>query len=443
MRVGIYLGRHASSASGMAVYCRALIQNMPEILNRSGDDELVIYGDRSILDDELLKEFENSPCLTAILPYGPGSRGQKYFARFPNGRKLRILVRVLPRLWRHQAAMLFDQVCMPLYACWDDLDVIHSTTNYGLMLARSLQVITVHDLFQAFPQYLSGEKQAAHDDRIIPKLYQRLFAWQFAGANKVITDTKLVAEEIGKRYCFDRGKLATIPLGLDSYLESYLQLTEEKRKELAQIWAKAKNLTSGYVLIFASNDPRKNTERMIKAWLSLPERQRSLPLVIVGGRGSIMAKIKELFAAAAKEAAKKGEAGEMIKAELPAPIFLNNVPREEMALLLVNGAILLNVTAAEGFGLPAYEAVALGCKVITERLESLNDLPQQELFYAEPSSEESISQALKSAISEVVKRGANRSSLSGEVVRSMKKTAEDTYQIYRQVSFARRPKTLG
>lgn len=416
MRVGLYLGRHASAASGMGVYCRALVVSLPGILASRPGDQVVIYGDRTILDAELINCLLQSNCSCAVTALTVG-RGHDCCTAAGQKDKIepQILLRLLPTVSRHQLGIITDQFLLPWYLHQDNLGMLHGLTNYGLCYLGCPQIITVHDLFQAFPDYLPNNERNMFG-RLKLGLYRMLFAQQFKKVRKIITDTKIIAEEIQRRYHLADDCLTTVPLGLDQVMEYYLSLDSARRAELMRIWQKKNGLLSGYTLLFASGDPRKNTMRQVQAWSCLEAGYRDKGLVVIGAKDEIRMAIDRICQVGG-----------------PQPVHLAKITRQELPLVLDGAGVLLNVTHAEGFGLPAYEAAAMGCQIVTNRLESLEKLPQENLFYAESGDINNIVSSLKAAHIANAKISAHQQLRPDGGWRTMAMVAADTFDVYRQI----------
>ncbi|HQH26027.1 MAG TPA: glycosyltransferase [Oligoflexia bacterium] len=430
MRVGIYLGRHAGGGGGIAVYARSLVAELFRLLERQRSDEveLVFYGAKSLFEPALLDELELAPVLFAAKGVDLFFGAASCFRVLPNGAKCRVLIRFLPESFSRYADLLLDQMLVPVLLLRDRVHVLHSAANYGIIAARAAQVVTVHDLYQAWPIESAALKRAQSGcvkpwTALTRMYYRALFAWQFRRVSHVVTDCEEVAAEICRRYKFDRGRISTIPLGLDHSFERFFALGKERGKFDGEnaAWLQRNELEPGYVLVFASSDPRKNMARTLEAWLALPEKLRNRTLVLKAN------------SARAKSAAER-QLGVVPHAGCWK--ILPWSAREEMPFLYWNAAVVLVPTLAEGFGLPAVEALACGSVVVSgphEELAGRRDLAGR-LFLCEPEELKSISQALVSALEEADKGRVRLELDQAGAVRLMADAVRETFAVYHRTA---------
>jgi glycosyltransferase involved in cell wall biosynthesis len=144
-----------------------------------------------------------------------------------------------------------------------------------------------------------------------------------------------------------------------------------------------------YLLAVASANRSKNLPRLIEAFAGLPAAGRPL-LVLAGGQTG---------------------AGFMVQGQAALPPGVLQLPSPTDAALkaLYQGATALIVPSLyEGFGLPALEAMRLGCPVVAADAAALPEVCANAALYVDPTSVASIAQGLARVIGEP----ALRSSLS-------------------------------
>lgn len=133
-------------------------------------------------------------------------------------------------------------------------------------------------------------------------------------------------------------------------------------------------------LLFVGNfNPRKNLERIIRAYDKVKEQER-IPheLIIVGEYGW-------------KFNYKKAIRG--IKNETSIR-FIGFVPDEEMPIIYSLADIFLFPTLYEGFGIPVLEAQSCGTPVITSGITALPEVAGQGAFYVDPYDENDIANGI-------------------------------------------------
>ena len=424
MRFGIYLGRQAGNTEGIAVYCRALSEELLRGLaeERTEDTELVIYGDASIIDEKLKTEIEISSVLSAFSDRLFDLGANKYFRKLPSGVKCQVLLRTLPGLWPRRLWFFLDQLLLPLWLYLDRVQGLHSTSNTAILLAPCPQVVSVHDLFQAWPPNLEQNVESLNQDtpsslvgiyQRVALVFYRVFYWlQFRRLERVVTATPSVGKEIYRRYGFDEARISTIELGLDRVFLDFLAEDRSLREKLVAGWLAERKLEPGYVLLFASLNPRKNLQRNLLAWLEAGQDTN----LLIRARGRAERQAVQSF---------------LPEEDLERVIFLEPLVREELPYLYSGAAVLLAATLGEAYGLPAIEALSLECLLVSSELESLADYrASKRIFFCNPRDEKSIRDSLAQALerAEEAVSGSEQADWP-----SMTSTARETFAQYKAV----------
>jgi alpha-1,3-rhamnosyl/mannosyltransferase len=135
-----------------------------------------------------------------------------------------------------------------------------------------------------------------------------------------------------------------------------------------------------YVLAVATNEPRKNFHRLIRAYAKLPqELKREYPLVIVGRAGWKVTGIDRLL----EELQLKGN------------VFITGFVEENiLAHLFKNASLFCYPSLYEGFGLPPLEAMFYGAPVLTSSVSSLPEIVGDSAYLVDPYSIDDISQGM-------------------------------------------------
>ena len=137
-----------------------------------------------------------------------------------------------------------------------------------------------------------------------------------------------------------------------------------------------------YILFLGTLEPRKNIERLIDAYLSLPQNlQDSHDLVLAGGLGwrseSLISKINAH------------------PTKIHAIGFINDA---EAATLLRHATCFAFPSLYEGFGLPILEAMNLDCPVLTSTDPACMEVSGNAALHVDPLSIESIAHGLQSLL---------------------------------------------
>jgi glycosyltransferase involved in cell wall biosynthesis len=223
---------------------------------------------------------------------------------------------------------------MRLKSCADYL--FHSP-SYLLPGHGGPAISTIHDLSVfKFPQW--------HPKYRVKRLNAAI-GRTLSIASHVITDTEVVRREVIDYFALPEDKVTAIPLGVD---KSFSVLKDSETAPLLNAFG----LKPGeYSLCVSTIEPRKNIERLIRAFENLPAAlQRQYPLVLVGDYGWNSGDIHRLIS----NAEEKG----MVK-------YIGHVPDGALPALYSGCRAFLYPSFYEGFGLPLLEAMACGAPVLT------------------------------------------------------------------------------
>jgi glycosyltransferase involved in cell wall biosynthesis len=132
-----------------------------------------------------------------------------------------------------------------------------------------------------------------------------------------------------------------------------------------------------YVLAVGTIEPRKNLERLVEAWLILPEELRSRHLLaLVGPRG---------WDDSAILAAAHGAGARL----------LGQVSDADLAALYAGSECFAYPSLQEGFGLPVLEAMSAGSPVVTSNTSSLPEVAGDAALLVDPRDARAIAGAIE------------------------------------------------
>ena len=379
MRIGIYVGRHAGEGGGIAVYARSLLAALPNFLELHPEVSVIVYGHNSL------------PSAPVILH--PRIR---YSQTWSKG--------------GHRIGILADQLILPMRIKADRLDLLHSLANLGVLASAPCQIVTVHDLFQAWTSYPVSDRTS-----IIQLFYRLLFSLQFRKARTAqfspnlgfrsqaspllpsrgfafITDGPQTAADISSRFTISADKIKQIPLGVDDVFLNFHHSIETNFVKI-ESWCNNRQLDAGYILLYGSLDPRKNSEGAIYSYLLYRERlPHPRPLLVKVPNDETRRFLEQ------RDHVRKGVKLGWIQ-------FVSWVERDELPLLVFAAGALLVPSYAEGFGFPALEAAVLGCPVITGPNDSLEP-GSPGVFHCNPALPSSIAEEISAALNSNEAKGA-------------------------------------
>ncbi len=241
-------------------------------------------------------------------------------------------------------------------------ELIHGLCNTVPVFGGVPKVLTLHDLYQGYPFNPASSWYA----RLRAFWYQGMIWMYLRRAARVITVHPHVARDVVQRYPWASSP-AVIYSGLDRFfIETPLPQADSAGE---------------YVLILASQDPRKNLVRMIEAVNILAESQ-----------------ICRLKIVANSLETENWVRSHLSQKAAPQAEILRAVPAQSMPGLYHNARGVLFASCAEGFGFPLYEALSQGVAVVCPQSLLLSELGKDAealIFSCDPLSVSSIVSAAR------------------------------------------------
>ena len=243
-----------------------------------------------------------------------------------------------------------------------DVQLVH-WLEPGIEFPRSLPyVVTVHDLFPLDRSIPSPER--------LRLSFQRLIQPAIEDARRIIVPSQFVRDELAASFPSVEQNIRVVPLGVSDAFEP-----SHRGRPYAQ----------PYVVWIGRLDERKNLERLLQAWLQLPERlQSSVRLVLIGPWT-----LQHVQRSHPQLAQLMGDARCTVR---------SHVTPDEHAQLLTHAEALVFPSLAEGFGLPVVEAMKCGCPVVTSSVSSLPEVGGSAAVYVDPWSVPSIRDGIEEVL---------------------------------------------
>ncbi len=284
--------------------------------------------------------------------------------------------------------------------------LLFSPDNLQPLLAPLLgpSVVTVHDLtFKLFPQ--------AHTTPF-RLLYGLLISNGIRNAKALITSTEAERTNIVGHYPSARDRIAVVHLGARPAQLAANQDEKQNNKP-----------TERYILWVGSLISRKNPQGAIDAAV-LVNQQMRLPLIVVGSGHRGMQK---------PEIRIQGNHGVVQ--------FANRVNSSDDVIALYQNAVcLLFPTFYEGFGLPALEAMAYGCPVITSDIPVMREVCGDAALYCDPHDPGDIADKVRMlAESSEMREQLRRRGLGRASQFSWERCARETFEVLHRVITERTP----
>lgn len=261
--------------------------------------------------------------------------------------------------------ILWSQTMLPFGAAHDKVDVFWGATHrLPRFLPSSIaRVVTIHDLVW---------KQAGETMRPSSRwLEQLLMPEAVRLADRIMTDSQSTADALEAEFPLARNKVRIVRLGATSLGPP------GTRASLSIL-----GIDRPYVLFVGTMEPRKNLQRLLRTFASLPRYhlERTL-LVIAGGKGWGGVDVHRLLAEYSIE--------EEVR-------VVGYVSDAQLATLYAHAQFLAMPSLCEGFGLPLVEAMSYGTPVLTSSISSLPEVAGDAGILVNPLDEHAIRGALLS-----------------------------------------------
>ncbi len=317
------------------------------------------------------------------------------------------------RLYRYRLPLnlfeiLFNRLRLPIEFFIDKVDVFHSSDWTQPSALKAKIITTIHDLTPFI-------NPAWQHPRII-SVHRRKMKLATRFCSHFICVSQNSRQDLLRLFpSIDPHKTSVIYEAAPKKYRLFHQLSlHQKNKTIKAI--KAKYHLSQFLLAQGTREPRKNLNRLIKAFVAFKKSHPNsrLQLAITG---------------------KYGWGQDISKNPHPDIKILGFVPDADLLPLHAASYALIYPSLYEGFGLPILKSLSLGIPVITSSTSSLPEVAGNAALYVNPTSTKSISIAIQKIVSSP--NTYNKLSQAA-ILQSRKfswtKTARQTLAIYQKIN---------
>ncbi len=308
-------------------------------------------------------------------------------------------VMLRPRLPGDLGKLWFEQVTLPRACRKHRIDLLHVPYFGSPYFTPCKTVVTIHDLIMLILPEHRGSR--------LVRLYTALASAAARRANLIIADSECTKRDVVGLLGIPEQTVRVVYLACDERLQPVrdpAQLASVKQKY---------GLEDDFVLYLGGLDWRKNVACLIRAFARVGGRWQ---LAIAGesytGRNPLYPDLAEV--------AQEEGLDERVK-------FIGLIAEEDKPALYSGASLFVFPSLYEGFGLPPLEAMACGTPVLCSKAASLPEVVGEGAMLFDPRSDDELSEALTSLLS----NGALRSELAKAGLRraqrfSWRHTAEET-----------------
>ncbi|MEO6028686.1 MAG: glycosyltransferase family 1 protein [Candidatus Binatia bacterium] len=261
--------------------------------------------------------------------------------------------------------MLQDQTYWPMLMRRARVDVVHTPIFAGMIAAPRPYVLTLHDLIPLqTPQAMA--RSAAYWRIVLPRAARR--------ADAIITGSDFTRDEIRAFFDFPSDRVITIPHGVEPRFAPVLDPTV-----LARVRARH-DLPARFILFVGIASPRKNVDRLVRAFSALADSDRGDAQLVLAGPAGWKNESLEQAVAASRVAARIRHLGV--------------VPEDDLPGLYSLASAVANLSSREGFGLPALEALACGAPLVCADRTSFPEVVGDAALLVDPDDEAAVTASL-------------------------------------------------
>ena len=253
---------------------------------------------------------------------------------------------------------------LPIKESFTKYDLMHVPHNFARIYKPEKAIITLHDaLFMKIQEKAFNHNQMVKD---VPPLMQQ--------CKGVITCSEASKKDIVETMQIDPSKIDVVYWGVKHEVFYKLPKDDLLKKRINEV----AGIDVPYFLSVSCNAERKNTHKLVKAYIQLSKQSPVNDLVLLWGNPPLF--VLEMI--------EKSKCKERIH-------FISNITDNELAIMYNGATALVFPSSYEGFGLPVLEAMACGCPVITCSNSSLKEVGGNAALYLKSSEPEDICNVLE------------------------------------------------
>ncbi len=283
------------------------------------------------------------------------------------------------------------------------LNLIHDPTGIAPFLfgaGKAKTVVTVHDMLAlAFPG----------TSTLIENLITRFWLPMILpNVDAIIVVSECTKNDILRFTRVSENKIHIIPAGQRGFAPV--------NRAAAQTTLERFGLKPGYILTVSSFEPRRNLERLLKAYASLRTDGEQRPLVMVGRPRFAKSPLSKL----------------VDELELQSHvIFPGYVSSDELPVFYSAADLFVFPSLYEGFGLPPLEAMACGTPVVASNNSSLPEVIADSGVLVDPYSIDALADGMRRVLADVsLRTNLRERGLQRASILTWENTARQTAKLY-------------
>ena len=309
---------------------------------------------------------------------------------------------------------LWEQIALPRAASHDRLDILHCLGNTAPLVMPSSVRLVLSLMDVMFLQTGKFVPKPTNNYQALGRVYRRVVVPHCArSAKQIITISE-----------FSRNDILQWVSGLEPARVhvTHLSCDAAFKAASAQAHQSSESPIVGsrpYIFTLGAEDPRKNTLRLVKVYLSLLQKHVIAEDLVISGYAN-------WEQSAAYRAVKSAGATDRVK-------FLSFVSINQLAELYRNATLFVYPSLYEGFGIPLLEAFSSGCPVIASNVTSIPEVGGKAALYFDPLNENEITQTLLQVLNDANLRNSLKELGYARASQfSWQSTAQQTLAVYKK-----------
>lgn len=266
-----------------------------------------------------------------------------------------------PLLW-----YLWFEWSLPRVLIKTGADVFFSPDGYLSLRSKVRSIMVVHDIaFVHYPRHIP----------LLVRVYYRYFSPKFfRRADHIIAISDFVRSDLLRHFPVDP---ATVSRLYNGCRLGFVPLREKEKQLVRDRYTEGQS----YFLYWGALQPRKNVDRLIRAFGQFKESCPSPVKLLIGGR-------KAWKTEAVEQAWQESQVREDI-------LFTGYLSEEELFGVVAAAHAVVYVSLFEGFGLPLVEAMHAEVPILTSNTTSLPEVAGDAALLVNPNKVEEIAAGLK------------------------------------------------
>ncbi|MEK9147235.1 MAG: glycosyltransferase family 1 protein [Patescibacteria group bacterium] len=286
----------------------------------------------------------------------------------------------------------------PIEKIIGEVDVFHSSDWTQPKAIGAKMVTTVHDMVVFLFEKSIHPKIVATQKRRLALVKNE--------ADTIICDSETTKDDLVKFLGVDEGKARVIYLAAS---EEFKPQDEDKTKEVLEKY----KIKKPYILSVATQEPRKNIQKLLDVFEKIVAERPQLHLVLTGkyGWGPGFHSAQNV-------------------------VWTGFVSQEDLVALYSGCRLFAYPSLYEGFGLPILEAMACGAPVVTSNNSSMAEIAKDAAILVDPRSDGQVKKAVDFVLGLNLENYQRivRASLDRARRYSWTKTARETLKVYKEVA---------